>query len=164
LSVALREVRPFEEEALFNPAFLALVIRSSAKEHEERGGRGMPVVLAYVVAPLALHRATREGLPTGVTSQMAEGIRSNPLLVVDLADRARALRPLVSAGICIGLRHAALHSDGNRLRAGTLKRRSRELPRSAEVEGCLSRAGFVGRWFAEQPDPATTLALWGLRP
>ena len=30
---------------------------------------------------------------------------------------------------------------------------------SAEVEGCLSAASFLGRWFSRQPDAATLLAL-----
>lgn len=164
MSLASRQVRPFEEEALFNPAFLALIVNRATKEHEQRGNLGMPVVLAYVVPPLALHRATREGLPGVVTAQMGEWIRANPLLIANLADRARALRSLVSSGICLGLRHEVLISDGNRLTAGQLRRRSRGFPESDDAADCLATAGFLGRWFAEQPDPVTTLALWGLRP
>lgn len=157
-------VKPFEEEALFNPAFLALVIHRAVKEHEQRGGRGMSAVLSYLVPPLALHRATREGLPSVATSQMGEWIRANPLLIATLADRARALRPLVSSALCIALRYGALTSEGDRLFAGQLKRRTRDFPSSQDAEDCLRAAGFLGRWFAEQPDPVTVLALWGLRP
>jgi hypothetical protein len=38
------------------------------------------------------------------------------------------------------------------------------MARTAEVDECVEKAGFLGRWFSEQPDPITTLALWGLRP
>jgi hypothetical protein len=34
-----------EEEALFNPAFLALLVNRSAKDHEERSTRGIPWAL-----------------------------------------------------------------------------------------------------------------------
>ena len=40
----------------------------------------------------------------------------------------------------------------------------RGMARSAEVDACIDKAGFLGRWFAEQPDALTVLALWGLRP
>lgn len=164
MSTAAPRVRPFEEEALFNPAFLALVLHRVAKEHEQRGGLAMPVVLAYLVPPLALHRATREALPGVATSQMGEWIRSNPLLITTLAERARSLRPLVSSALCMGLRHGALVTDGSNVRAGHLKRRTPGFPSSQDAADCLTAAGFLGRWFAEQPDPVTVLALWGLRP
>jgi hypothetical protein len=158
------EVRPFEEESLFNPAFLALIYHSSSKDHEARSTRGLPIVLAYLVAPLALHRPTREALPSNVTSQMGEWIRAHPVLLLELPNRSRALRPLVSAGIRFGLRHRVLRSEDGRLFSGDLRRRPRNLPRSTDVEDCLACAAFLGRWFSEQPDPVTTLALWGLRP
>ena len=56
MSVTVSETRPVEEPALFNAAFLALIIRRAAEEHEQRAsGRFLPVMLAYLVAPLALH-------------------------------------------------------------------------------------------------------------
>jgi hypothetical protein len=156
--------RPFEEEALFNPAFLGLLVRESAKQHDERsGGRPMPAVLAYLIAPLALHGPTRQALPTHVTAQMGEWVRAHPALLVDLASRARSLRPLVSTATCFGLRHGLLDGEDGAIRAGNVKRRPRGMPKSTDVEDCLSRAGFLGRWFAEQADATTTLAIWGLR-
>jgi hypothetical protein len=156
--------RPFEEEALFNAAFVSLLLREAAKHHDERSrGLALPVILAYLVAPLALHRPTRQVLPTYVTAQMGEWVRAHPAILVDLADRARSLRPLVSAGACFGLRYGVLQSDDSALRAGSLKRRPRGMPQSADVADCMARAGFLGRWFADQADVTTTLAIWGLR-
>ena len=96
--------RPFEEEALFNAAFVSVLLSEAAKQYDEKSGRhAMPVILPYLVAPLALHRPTREKLPARVTAQMGEWVRAHPELLVDLGDRARSLRPLVSAGVCFGL-------------------------------------------------------------
>ena len=157
--------RPVEEEALFNPAFLALVVRAAAAEHEERSrGRGIPVVLAYLVAPLALHGPTRRTLPSNVTAQMGEWIRNHPEALVDLADHARALRPFVSAGIRLGLTYDVLDSRDGAIKAKTLRRRPRGMARSEDAEACIGKAGFLGRWFAEQPDPLTAMAWWGVRP
>jgi hypothetical protein len=157
-------VRPFEEEALFNAAFLSVLLREAAKQFDERShGRGLPAVLAYLIAPLALHRPTRQVLPSYVTAQMGEWVRAHPAMLVDLATRARSLRPLVASGACFGLLHGVLKSDDGTLRAGNVNRRPRGMARSADVEDCLARAGFLGRWFSEQADATTTLAIWGLR-
>lgn len=165
MSITVAETRPVEEQALFNPAFLALMIRRTADEHEQRGaGRPLPTMLAYLAAPLALHGPTRRQLPSHVTTQMGEWIRSHPDASAGLEVRSRALRPLVSAGLTMGLRHGLLVGEDGALRAAPLRRRPRGMARSAEVDACIDKAGFLGRWFAEQPDALTVLALWGLRP
>jgi hypothetical protein len=99
-----------------------------------------------------------------VTAQMGEWIRGHPEAAAGLAERARAMRPLVSSGIRLGLAHGLLTADARSIRARALPRRPRGMARSAEVDECIDKAGFLGRWFSEQPDPVTTLALWGLRP
>lgn len=158
--------RPFEELALFNPAFLALLARRAAHEHEARSdGRLIPTVLAYLLIPLALHGPTRRALPNVVTAQMGEWIRAHPEAALGLGHRARALRPFVSAGLRLGLTHGLLSGEEGTLRAAaSVPRRPRGMSRTTEVDECIGKAGFLGRWFSGQPDPVTTLALWGLRP
>lgn len=160
MSTAVVDTQPVEEIALFNPAFLALMAWRAAENHESRsGGRPLPTLLCYLVMPLALH-----ALPSNVTAQMGEWIRSHPEAIADLGRRARALRPMVSAGLRLGIGYGLLVADDGALKAIALGRRPRGMPRSAEVDGCIDKAGFLGRWFSGQPDPITTLALWGLRP
>lgn len=165
MSTAVADTRPIEERALFNAAFLALLVRRATDEHERRsGGRPFPTMLAYLALPLALHGPTRRQLPSNVTAQMGEWIHAHPDAAAGLGDRARALRPLVSAGLRLGLAQGVLTADAGALRANALPRRPRGMARSTEVDQCIDKAGFLGRWFSEQPDPVTTLALWGLRP
>lgn len=165
MSISAAETQPVEEFALFNAAFLALLARRAADEHERRSdGRAFPAVLAYLALPLGLHGPTRRALPSNVTAQMGEWIRAHPEAVAGLDERARALRPLVSAALRLGLAHGLLRADAGALRASGLPRRPRGLARSAEVDECIDKAGFLGRWFSVQRDPLTTLALWGLRP
>jgi len=156
--------RPFEEEALFNAAFVSVLIFEAARQYYDRSGkRPMPMILPYVVAPLALHRATREHLPSRVNAQMGEWVRAHPELLVDLGERARSLRPVVSVGICFGLRYGVLQNVGGDIRAGQIQHRPRGMVRSADVDSCINSAGFLGRWFAHQGDATTILAIWGLR-
>jgi len=165
MSTAGVGTQPVEELALFNAAFLALLVRQAAEEHERRaGGRPLPTMLAYLAVPLALHGPTRRRLPNNVTAQMGEWIRAHPEAAAGLQERIRALRPLVSVGLGFGLTHGLLTAGAGTLRASALPRRPRGMARSAEVDACIAKAGFLGRWFSEQPDPATALALWGLRP
>jgi hypothetical protein len=159
------EARPLEEQALFNPAFLAVLLHAAASEHAQRShGRALPVVLTYLLVPLNLHGPTRRTLPANVTAQMGEWTRAHPEALAGLDHRTRALQPLVSAGLRLGLTHGTLRSNHGRIEAGALQRRPRGMARSDEVEACIAKAGFLGRWFSEQPDPLTALALWGLRP
>jgi hypothetical protein len=138
---------PIEEEALFNPPFLALLANKAAGDFERRGGRGMPVLLTYLTAALVLHQPTRIALPSQVTSQMGEWIRSHPVLLLDLSERTRALLPFVSAGLRFGLRYGMLRSEGELLLAGRLRRRPRGMQRSDEVDNSLTKASLLGRWF-----------------
>jgi hypothetical protein len=157
--------RPFEEEALFNPALLALVVHAAATDHAARAsGRTMPTALAYVIAPLALHGPTRRSLPGNVTAQMVEWVRAHPEARIELPARARALRPLVSAGLRLALTHSLLTARDGTVEASALRRRPRGMARSDEVDECLAKAQFLGRWFSEQPDWTTAMAWWGLRP
>lgn len=165
MSTAIDETRPVEELALFNAAFLALMLHRAVEDHEARSaGRAMPTALSYLIAPLALHGPTRRALPVNVRAQMGEWIGSHPQAVVDLGQRAQALRPLVSAGLRLALQHGLVAGESSGLHAQRLPRRPRGMARTAEVDECVEKAGFLGRWFSEQPDPITTLALWGLRP
>jgi hypothetical protein len=157
--------RPFEEEALFNPALLALLVHGAATDHSARAsGRMMPTALAYVIAPLTLHGPTRRSLPGNVTAQMVEWVRAHPEALIELPERARALRPLVSAGLRLGLVHGLLTARGGTLEASALRRRPQGMARSDEVDECRAKAQFLGRWFSEQPDWTTAMAWWGLRP
>jgi hypothetical protein len=165
MSVVAADTQPIEELALFNAAFLALLVRRAADEHERRSdGQLLPTMLVYLALPLALHGPTRRQLPSNVAAQLGEWIRAHPDTAAGLGERARALRPLVSSGLRLGLTHGLITAESGRIRALALRRRPRGMPRSAEVEECIDKAGFLGRWFSEQPDPVTTLALWGLRP
>lgn len=165
MSATSDATRPIEEVALFNPAFIALLAHTAANAHDERsGGRPLPTMLVYLVAPLTLHGPTRRALPRNVRAQMGEWIRAHPEAVAGLDSRSRSLRPLVSNALQLALQHGLIAAEDGAIRARPLPRRPRGMARTEEVDECIDKAGFLGRWFSELPDAATTLALWGLRP
>jgi hypothetical protein len=155
-----------EEVALFNAAFIALLVREAAQGHAEqqRDSLGLPLVLAYLIVPLALHKPTRDVLPRTVASQMHEWVQNAPLVRVGLADRVRALRPLVGSAVAYGVGTGVVTADAGRLSARRRKTKPTGLWFSQDFEECFKTARFLGRWFERQSDVATALAIWGLKP
>jgi hypothetical protein len=165
MSLPLTVGQPEEELALFNPAFIAVLLHNSTRGYTRRtSSKPFPVAFAYLVTPLALHQPTRQQLPITVATQMAVWTQGNPLLLADLPSRVRALRPLVSDACCLALRHGVLTSDSDGLLPSRLRRRIKAVSLTRDGEDCLAHGSFLGRWFAGQPDVATALAMWGLRP
>jgi hypothetical protein len=168
--------QPREERALFNPAFVALLLNKAAKDYASVADKRLPVPLAYLIVPLSLHAPTREALPNSTVSVMPAWVQTQPALLMELPKRVRALRPLVSAAATFGLRHGLLRSEQSGLTAGALRRNRQPfsvtgaatprpgLPTTDDAAACVDQAAFIGRWFAKQPDPLTALAHWGLRP
>ena len=156
--------RPREERALFNPAFIAVLLHAAVRGHAERAnGRAFAIGYLYLIPPLALHQETRELLPTTVASSMPQWIGAHPGALVGLGDRVSAFRPLVSDACCFALRSGVLQTGPGGVTAGRLRRRPAGSPSSMEVDRCISRSAFLGRWFAGQADIVTAFALWGLR-
>lgn len=154
-----------EASALFNPAFCAVVLYRACAGFTSKADVPMPLTLAYVVLPSALHRPTREALPRTSAASMVAWLRDNPLLLVNLPGRVRAFRDLTSEAIVFGLTHGMLVTDDGSLRGAALRRRPRTLLPTVDWESCMRTAEFLGKWIASSGnDEATTLAQWGLRP
>ena len=164
--IIMSDVGSSEEVALFNAAFLSRLLHSSVRSFDPAGARGMPVALAFLLLPLVLHKPTRDDLPSNAASQMQTWIRDHPRHVSQLEGHVLGMRPFVSMAVRFGLRHGVLTSEGGSLGAGTLRRRTAALGKdeTPEIVHCVQVASFLGRWFARQPDAATLLAIWGLKP
>ena len=162
---SIAEIASSEQIALYNQAFVAVVIRSGVAGYS-KSGRNMPPELAFLLVPLALHLPTRESLPIHSSTQMQKWIREHPLHLVKLEIRVLAMKQFVGAGLRFGTRHGVIRSVDGQLAAGGLRRKPRGFSKfeTTEVRDCVRKASFLGRWFARQPDEATLLAMWGLRP
>jgi hypothetical protein len=156
-----------EEANLLNPAFLAALIDRAAAGYRELAATGLTWPLVFLALPAVLHKRTREALPRDVRGSMAGWVRSHPLEVEEIAERAPALRPIVSEALVFGIAHGTIVREGALLLPG---RRARRRPREARREptedftSCATRARFFGRWCAVSGTPTTVFALWGLRP
>lgn len=154
-----------ETGSLFNPAFCAMLLHRAAKEYEAKSGKPLPVVYAFIVLPCALHLPTRDSLPSSTATSMWGWVRSHPVLLGDFAERARNFRSFTAAAVRFGLQCGALTGELGSLRAGTLRRRPRDLRPTNDWQDCVQAAQFLGRWLAAvSSDEATVLAQWGVRP
>jgi hypothetical protein len=165
MSTSLLPALDSETTALFNPAFCAVLLNRASTTYEEKSGAAMPVTFAFLLLPSALHKPTRDALPSSTASSMWGWLRANPVLLMDFAERVRTFRPLTAAAITYGLQHAVLTGSLGSIAAGQIGRRPRTLYPTQDWLDCLKAAQFLGRWFGgTDADEATTLAQWGVRP
>jgi hypothetical protein len=157
------EARPREREALFNPAFIALVLSRAAAGHQKRTDRAMPLSLCFITVPIALHGPTRGALPRKVTTKPGAWLDDHPLLRAGFSRRARAAAPHVRAGLREGLRAGILEIAGENI-VGRPPRRRPGVALSEESEEILKRAQFAGGWLGLAGSPSGVFALWGVRP
>lgn len=144
---------------LLNPAFLAVVTAAACSEYERRDGGPMPLELAFLVAPLVLHRRTRAALPKRYDSHLARWVTTHEVLAAGFGERARALVQPVREGIRFGLRTGSLQLEGTALTGNLRPHRPAKIGDIADIVG---KAGFVGRWFAQLDSPVTAFALLGV--
>lgn len=150
--------RPAVEASLLNPALIAVLLGAAAREHGT-SGEPMPWPVGFLVVPLVLHRPTREALPSSVRTHLSTWITRHPLLRAGFPARAAAMTPLTREGLRVGLRTGAL-----RLERGAILSDLHGKAPPGELRQLQRHAGLVGRWLARTQDPATTFALFGVRP
>lgn len=154
-----------ESGTLFNPAFCAVLLNKASAAYEAKASQALPITLAFLILPSALHKPTRDGLPSTTASSMWSWLGANPVLLMDSPQRVRSLRPFTAAAITYGLRHGILEGSSGAIVAGRIGRRPRTLNPTEDWLACLRAALFLGRWFGgSDADEATTLARWGVRP
>ncbi|MET9888123.1 three component ABC system middle component [Streptomyces sp. NPDC006430] len=152
--------RPQASAAFLNPALIAGIAATAARDYErEASGRLMPWPMAFLVAPLVLHRPTRRALPTSTRTHLTNWVADHPVLVAGLAPRSSSLGPAVREGLRFGLRHQMLAIEQGCLK-GTLAKSRTE----GELAELIKAASLIGRWTAKSENPSTIFALLGVRP
>ncbi len=158
--------RPSEQARLLNPAFVGTLLWSCARAYMTTAEQPQPYALSFLVAPVVLHKSTRESLPTVTRTSLVSWVGENPMVVVGLADRARSLVPLVKEAVLFACNGGLLQVQESRVVAATRPRSMARFEREAsdEVKSCTKRAEFLGKWFALSGDYTTVMALWGVAP
>ncbi len=72
------ESRSREEQSLLNPAFCAMLIWKAATGYKSEGGAMLSFEESYLVAPIVLHKQTRDSLPRIISTSLAVWAYEHP--------------------------------------------------------------------------------------
>ena len=159
--------RPTELAYLFNPAYCGWILREAIEAYASVKPDGMPLPIAFLILPVVLHRPTRDLVPRAVTTTLHGWLQEHAELRINFADRTKELAPFTrEAVLFLGVR-GQLHvgGEGTVTVTGKLGRgKAALLDNSEEMKDSLTKAKFVGRWFASAGEPATVFQMWGVCP
>lgn len=146
---------------LFNPAFMAVVIRHCVFGWERTAdGRPFDPTLLPLMLPLALTEPGRASLPRTTARDLLSWIQTTPEMYVRMPELARAVLPHMTAGVRLGLRTGAISQDEHGLVSAPLARKPRSLTLTNDFSACTSAAEFVGRWYGRSGDAADIVSWW----
>lgn len=153
--------RPVEQARLLNPAFVGALVWSMSRGYSAEDGRGLPFALTFLGVPVTLHKSTREQLPATTRTSLAAWLSDHPEALVGVADRARALVPVVKEAMIFAGSTRLLSVSDTRIQAGRRPKAMTSFDKRAtdEVRLCVKKAGFVGKWFGRTRDSASVMAL-----
>ncbi len=154
--------RPPIVAAMLNPALLAAVLATAANGYRKESDHALPWTLSFIIAPLVLHRGTRQALPASIRAHLTTWVSRNPVLRAGFPARAQGLVEPVREGIRFGLAHGVLTLEGEGLSGRTRRPRGFQMP--DELADILRRTNFVGRWLANIDNTATVYAVLGVAP
>lgn len=145
--------------AMLNPGLIAVVLAAAAAGHRHETNVGMPWGLSFVVAPLVLHRGTRDALPSRVSTHLPTWVSRESSIRAGFPLRAASLVEPVRQGIRFGVRSQALSLVGGHLEAGSVRATGVQV----ELAELIRKSTFVGRWMTKVDHPSTAFAILGVR-
>jgi len=149
--------------AMLNPALVAAITAAAIEGYEGASARPLPGSLPFLVAPLVLHRDTREALPRRITTHWARWVSEHPLLQAGLPPRALSLVEPVRDGLRFGLARGTFHITSDGGLTGGLASNAR-VDAGGDIAAIIRTSALVGRWLTRLDRPATAFALLGVAP
>jgi len=159
--------RPPEERALLNPGYCGILLWKASSEYAAEVGDDMPLDIAFLVLPLALHRAVRESLPRTVRTPLPVWLGEHPGSQARVSELVTTLVPFTREALLFGGSNKMLSVSSQGVGAIGLAAHQVRVALGDATEDMLasaSRAAFVGKWLARSGSGATVMALFGLRP
>lgn len=148
---------------MLNPALLAAVTAAAASEYSRASGEPMPWPLAFLVAPLVLHRGTRDALPRTTATHLGNWVSQHPVIHAGMGARAQSLTEPVREGLRFGLANEVLAVDDQGRLIGKLNAGPKRTTKR-EIDQIIAKAGLVGKWLTKIDQPATAFAMLGVTP
>ncbi|MGG5787944.1 three component ABC system middle component [Bacillus pretiosus] len=157
--------RPTEVENLLNHAFLGRIIRSFVQAYYNERKEAIPYELLFIFLPLVLQEYYRNALPKTTKTSMHIWLQNNPQMKMGFANKNKDLTPFVRETIIFLMNRGllAMELDG-KIKLGNKGFKRKKLINTTEVEECIKKAKFIGKWFAKTGTTNTIFVIWGIRP
>jgi hypothetical protein len=157
--------RPLDEAAHFNPAFCGELIARTLNDYRKQSSAPLPLALAFLVLPLALHPGTRRALPRKANTAFASWAGEHADTLSTVPDRVLRLRPVSREALLFlsQLRAISVARDGVSVGERPLRFTVKLSFSTDEVDEIRRTASLLGRWFAFQAEPAAVLQTMGVR-
>jgi hypothetical protein len=160
--------RVVEEANLLNPAFGAVLLAEAVDHYDDKAHHGLPFALAFLVLPIVLHENTRRSLPKTTLTALLPWVQEHRESMVGFSERVRQLQAVSREALLFGLQTEILRIDdqgqvkiGSRRKTVTNKRAPYF---TDEVNECVERCGFLGRWFAAAGPTTNIFSAWSVAP
>jgi hypothetical protein len=164
-TLASWEERVREEANLFNPYFLAIVVRQVARAYETARGEALPWPFPFLCVPLLLHEQSREQLPYNSRTDLVVWLTEHPDIRFLTPGRVRLLRPHVREALLVGVREGilTLSRPALAISQGPTRITQARLDRTVATAGeVVKEATKFGRWLARNGSWQYQLTLWGV--
>lgn len=155
--------RPQPASDILNPAISAVCVAWSTARYERDTQNALPIPLAFLVAPLTLHRPTRERFPKTSAAHFPAWVNNNADVLAGFATRARALIPYVREGIRFGLRTGLLRVEANGDLHAEIADHTK-VPPETELRSIATASALAGAWFARSGSAASVFTQLGVSP
>lgn len=158
--------RPSEEAINLNPAFCGELIFRAVREYSRALKKPLGLPLAFLVLPVALHKATRDELPGKADTAFVGWVAGHGPVLAGLPDRVARLAPITREALLLLLQHGVLAVENGGLAGGARKLKAAATPDRVTDDTNEARraAEFLGRWFARQSHPALVMQALGVKP
>ena len=160
--------RVVEEANLLNPAFGAVLLTEAVDHYDEKAHHGLPFALAFLVLPIVLHENTRRSLPKTTLTGLLPWVQEHRESLVGFSERVRQLQAVSREALLFGLQTEILRIDDQGLvKIGSRRKTvtNRRAPHfTDEVNECVERCGFLGRWFATAGPTSNIFSAWSVAP
>lgn len=144
--------------AMLNPGLIALLLTGAASGYQREVNAGLPWLFSFVVAPMVLHKATREALPERISSHLPVWVSRHPTIRAGFPQRAASLVEPVRSGLRFGMRHGLLALNEDRIISTGRQTASTD----PHLNDLVSKATFAGRWLSKLDQPSTAFVLFGI--
>lgn len=144
--------------AMLNPAMIALLLHGASTGYSNETANGLPWSLSFIVAPMVLHKGTREALPQRVSTHLPTWVSRHPAIRAGFPQRSTSLAEPVREGTRFGMRCGLLRLVDGRL----IPSQSRLQNVDPMLRDLIKKSTFVGRWLSKVDQPSTAFVLFGI--